>query len=166
MPPRSRPPIEQTFVPYVYTHNEVRLLLRATSLCGKSLRGRHSRHAGSDFRTFHIFLLTLYATGMRTGEALGLRPEDVDVSRGVITIQAKRYTRPRSIPNVTRTCISSLARTAKRSTRMRYEWRFEESAIWQESSGMTGWSISRGCTIYEQRSRYIALLAGLGRTPI
>lgn len=51
-----------------------------------------------DSRTFRIFLLTLYATGMRTGEALNLLRKDVDLNRGVIRIRGGRFRRPRNIP--------------------------------------------------------------------
>ena len=45
-----------------------------------------------DSRTFRVFLLTLYATGMRTGEALTLLREDVDVNRSAITIRGALVT--------------------------------------------------------------------------
>jgi len=51
-----------------------------------------------DSRTFRMFLLTLYATGMRTGEALSLLREDVDVNRSAITIRGGRFGRVRKIP--------------------------------------------------------------------
>jgi integrase len=51
-----------------------------------------------DARTFRMFLLTLYATGMRTGEALTLLRNDVDVKRSTITIRAGRSGRVRKIP--------------------------------------------------------------------
>jgi integrase/recombinase XerD len=51
-----------------------------------------------DSRTFRMFLLTLYATGMRTGEALTLLREDVDVKRSGITIRGGRFGRVRRIP--------------------------------------------------------------------
>lgn len=99
MPPRIRPPLalRQAFVPYVYTRNEVRLLLRATAAWQNS--SWHVMKEGRmDSRTFRIFLITLYATGMRTGEALTLLREDVDVNRSVITIRGGRFGRVRKIP--------------------------------------------------------------------
>lgn len=51
-----------------------------------------------DARTFRMFLLTLYATGMRTGEALTLLRNDVDVKRSAITIRSGRSGRVRKIP--------------------------------------------------------------------
>jgi integrase/recombinase XerD len=97
MPPRTRPPVAQSFVPYVYTRNEVRLLLRATSLWQKS-SWQNMKICRMDSRTFRVFLLTLYATGMRTGEALNLLRKDVNVNRSIIIIRGDRYSRPRNIP--------------------------------------------------------------------
>jgi integrase/recombinase XerD len=99
MPP-IRLPIEQAFVPYVpyvYTRNEVRVLLRATSLWENS-SWQNRDMARMDSRTFRIFLLTLYATGMRTGEALNLLRKEVDVNRGAISVRGGRYSRSRTIP--------------------------------------------------------------------
>jgi len=99
MPP-IRPPaarILSPYVPYVYTRNEVRLLLRAIS-SWQNYSWQNRKLSRMDSRTFRVLLLTLYATGIRTGEALSLLRKDVDLSRGVITIPGGRYTRPRSIP--------------------------------------------------------------------
>lgn len=97
MPPHSRPPVAVTFVPYIYTRDEVRRLLRATSSWQNSAWQR-MKMCRMDSRTFRIFLLTLYATGMRTGEALNLRRKDVDANRGVISVRGGRYSRCRNLP--------------------------------------------------------------------
>lgn len=99
IPPPIRPPLAlaQAFVPYVYTRNELRLLFRATFAWQNSSR-QNIRTGRMDSRTFRMFLLTLYATGMRTGEALTLLREDVDVNRSAITIRGGRFDRVRQIP--------------------------------------------------------------------
>ena len=99
MPP-IRPPAARILLPYVsyvYTRNEVRLLLRTIS-SWQNYSWQNRKLSRMDSRTFRILLVTLYATGMRTGEARNLLRKDVDVNRGVITIRGGRYTRPRSIP--------------------------------------------------------------------
>ena len=99
MPP-IRPPAARNlrpYVPYVYTRNEVRLLLRAIS-SWQNYSWQNRKLSRMDSRTFRVLLLTLYATGIRTGEALSLLQKDVDVSRGIMTIRGWRTTRPRSIP--------------------------------------------------------------------
>jgi integrase/recombinase XerD len=90
--PRIRPPVPQTFVPYVYTRNEVRILLRTA---------RASQRLATcmiDFATLSTFLLFLYATGARVGEALNLLREDVDLKKCIIKIRGGRFRRSRSIP--------------------------------------------------------------------
>src|SRR4029077_3215814 len=77
--------------------NELRLLFRATSTWQNSSR-QNLRTGRMDSQTFRMFLLTLYATGMRTGEALTLLREDVDVKRSAITIRGGRFGRVRKIP--------------------------------------------------------------------
>jgi len=99
MPP-VRPPAAQPllpYVPYIYTRNEVRLLLRATTSWQKS-SWQNRKMCRMDSRTFRVFLLTIYATGMRTGEALNLLQKDVDVKRGAIMVRGGRHSRPRTIP--------------------------------------------------------------------
>jgi integrase/recombinase XerD len=51
-----------------------------------------------DSATLSTFLLFLYATGARVGEALSLLREDVDLKKGVIKIRGERFSRARSIP--------------------------------------------------------------------
>ncbi len=97
MPPRLRPPVTETFVPYVYTRNEVRLLLRATSSWQNS-SWQNKKMCRMDSHTFRVLILTLYATGMRTGEALNLLRKDVDFKRSVIRIRGGRFRLPRTIP--------------------------------------------------------------------
>lgn len=99
MPPRIRAPLvfRQTFVSYIYTRNDLRLLFQATS-AWESSSWQTLRTNRMDARTFRMFLLTLYATGMRTGEALTLLRNDVDVKRGAITIRGARSSRVRKIP--------------------------------------------------------------------
>lgn len=99
MPP-IRPPAARNlrpYVPYVYTRNEVQLLLRTTSSWQTS-SWQILKTSRMDSRTFRTLLLTLYATGMRTGEARNLLRKDVDVNRGIIIIRGGRYTRLRTIP--------------------------------------------------------------------
>jgi integrase/recombinase XerD len=91
MPP-IRPACPQTFVPYIYSRTELRLLLRAT-------RSSQKRAACViDSRTLRTLLLFLYGTGARTGEALNLLPESVDLENDLLTIHGGRFNRVRRIP--------------------------------------------------------------------
>ena len=76
---------ESVFLPYIFTHEEVRqLLAAATAHSGRFIWGAMLR----------TLVLVLYCTGMRFGEAVRLRREDVDLDRGILIIQnSKRQTR-------------------------------------------------------------------------
>ena len=72
---------ESVFVPYIFSREEVFALIDAASghegrnLCGAMLRA---------------FTLVLYCTGMRLGEATRLCMEDVDLRRGILTVQRSK----------------------------------------------------------------------------
>ena len=91
MPP-IRTPCPQTFVPYVYSQTELRLLLKGTRFSQK-------RDACKiESQTLRMLLLFLYGTGALTGEALRLRREDVDLKSDLVTIRGGRFNRVRRIP--------------------------------------------------------------------
>jgi len=69
---------ESVFLPYIFTHDEVRRLLAAAT----SHKGRYIW--GAMLRTL---ILVLYCTGMRLGEAVRLRKEDIDLDLGTLMIQ-------------------------------------------------------------------------------
>jgi len=76
---------ESVFLPYIFTHDEVRqLLAAATSHKGRYIWGAMLR----------ALVLVLYCTGMRLGEAVRLRMEDVSLERGILMVQnSKRRSR-------------------------------------------------------------------------
>jgi len=91
MQPRRRagPP---SFVPYIYTHTEIRALLKA-------VHNNKDEHACSiSPLTLRTLLIFLYGTGAAVGEALQLLVDDVDLGKGVIMIRVKSFRLPRAIP--------------------------------------------------------------------
>ncbi|BCH19481.1 tyrosine-type recombinase/integrase [Mesorhizobium sp. L-2-11] len=82
-------PPQQT--PYVYSTEELRRLLEATS----TLRTGYSQHVPAMYRTM---ILLLYGTGMRIGEALRLTLKDVDLVEDVITIHCTKFFKTRLVP--------------------------------------------------------------------
>jgi len=76
---------ESVFLPYIFTHEEVRQLLAAAT-------AHHGRFIWSAM--LRTLMLVLYCTGMRLGEAVRLHRDDVDLERGILTIRnSKRRTR-------------------------------------------------------------------------
>lgn len=72
---------ESTFLPYIFSQDEVRkLLIAATTHEGRLIWST----------MLHTLMLVLYCTGMRLGEAVRLRIEDVDLDHSVLTVQCSK----------------------------------------------------------------------------
>ena len=89
--PTTQPKLPPQQAPYVYSTEELRRLLDATTI----LRTGHSRHVPAMYRTL---LLLLYGTGMRIGEALRLTLQDVDLAERVITVRCTKFFKTRLVP--------------------------------------------------------------------
>jgi integrase/recombinase XerD len=91
MPP-PRPPVTSTFVPYIYSRTQIRLLLSAVR------SSQEKSGCKIDARTLRTFLLFLYGTGALVGEARRLLREDVDFKRRTLVLRTNRFNRSREIP--------------------------------------------------------------------
>jgi integrase/recombinase XerD len=89
--PEPRLGVRRTFLPYIFTKSDLRLLLDATSHHKKSI-------IKIDEVTFQTILLFLYATGASIGELPRLRLEDLDLANGFLLIRDFRAHRHRLIP--------------------------------------------------------------------
>jgi site-specific recombinase XerD len=87
--PLTVPEEHRTFVPYIYSREEIRRLLAATA-------GRERCNLSS--LTCRTLLLLLYGTGLRIGEAVGLNLADVDLDSGVLCIRESKFYRTRLVP--------------------------------------------------------------------
>jgi integrase/recombinase XerD len=85
--PKRPPP----FVPYIYSHEELRRLLHAA----KSYQGRCSF---LEPMTIHSLVLLLYGTGLRVSEALNLDKADVDCDKALITVRRTKFYKSRLVP--------------------------------------------------------------------
>ena len=90
--PPPAPKYTTSFVPYIYSVSELRLLLAAVPRCQQSSMCLMSASM------FRALLLLLYGTGMRIGEALRLRVADVDIDSGVITVRGTKFYKSRLVP--------------------------------------------------------------------
>lgn len=87
--PTTLPKQPPLFVPYVYTREELRKILRAAS----QVTSKHV-HA----QTIRMLFLLLYGTGIRLNEALTLTTDDVDQDAAVITIHQTKFYKSRLVP--------------------------------------------------------------------
>jgi integrase/recombinase XerD len=83
----KRPP---SFVPYIYSREELRRLLQAAK--------HFKRPRVFKPRILHLMLLVLYATGMRVQELLNLNLADVDLSARVMTVKKSKFGKTRLVP--------------------------------------------------------------------
>lgn len=89
VPDHAQAPIkESTFVPYIFTRDEVMRVVRAASVYqGPSILGP----------VLHTLLLVLYCTGLRLGEAVRLPTRDVDLQRNTFMVHDSKG-RSRIVP--------------------------------------------------------------------
>ena len=81
----------QAFVPHIYSHDELRRLLRATAACDNP-------HSSIESDTCRTLILLLYGAGLRISEALALTLADVDLSTGILFIHTSKFYRTRLVP--------------------------------------------------------------------
>ena len=82
-----------TFIPYIYSHEEINAILRACD----SLRMK-CRNVYSCLLIMPCLLRLLYGTGIRISEALSLKNRDVDISRRCLTLKDTKNGKDRLVP--------------------------------------------------------------------
>ncbi|MGF6758891.1 tyrosine-type recombinase/integrase [Paraburkholderia sp. GAS42] len=87
--PLTVPEEPRTFVPYIYSRDEMKRLLAATA---------DRERCNLSSLTCRTLLLLLYGTGLRIGEAVGLNLADVDLGSGILCIRETKFYRTRLVP--------------------------------------------------------------------
>lgn len=87
--PTSLPKRPLAFVPYIYSHEELRRLLAAAAAFESSI---------VEASTIQIVVLLLYGAGLRLGEAINLNRADVDADHAVLTIRQTKFGKTRLVP--------------------------------------------------------------------
>jgi integrase/recombinase XerD len=78
------------FVPYVFSHDELRRLLQEVNA--------DERKLSLEAVTIRTLILLLYGAGLRVGEALGLTRADVDLQGSVLTVRNTKFGKTRLVP--------------------------------------------------------------------
>jgi integrase len=82
VPEHALAPVKESiFLPYIFSHDEVRRILAAAA-------SHHGRFIWGSM--LHALILVLYCTGLRLGEAVRLRTADVALDRGTLMIQRSK----------------------------------------------------------------------------
>ena len=89
--PFASPRVPRSFQAYIYSHDELRRLLEATSILGTTRSPQQPL-------TFRTLLLVLYGAGLRPGEALRLRRCDVDMVDRILGIWDTKFFKSRLVP--------------------------------------------------------------------
>jgi integrase/recombinase XerD len=89
--PANRPRQRSSFLPYIYTREELRRLLRLVPVSKTSNDKIHPK-------TLRATFLMLYATGASVGEVTRLVNEDVDLQDGLIKFSGNQLKTSRCIP--------------------------------------------------------------------
>jgi integrase len=87
-PPREKP---RAFVPYIYSIDDMRRLLGVPD-------SQHSPKSPLTPYTMRTFLLLLYGTGMRLGEAIKLTFEDINLDDALLTVRGTKFNKSRLVP--------------------------------------------------------------------
>lgn len=91
--PRLLPYIKSSFTPYIYSNMEMKLIFEA---CDKLQLMK------MDYRSpifcIPVLIRFLYATGLRIGEAIALKTEDIDLQQGYVIIRESKNGKERLVP--------------------------------------------------------------------
>jgi site-specific recombinase XerD len=105
--PKTLPRPSRRFTPYIYSSEELCRLLKAASQFGTS---RTKLQAP----TIHTLLVLLYGAGLRIGEALSLKLQDVDLTDSLLTIHESKFYKTRLVPIGSRLTNALIAYTKER----------------------------------------------------
>mgnify|MGYP001814437013 CR=1 FL=1 len=89
--PTTVPKRPQAFRPYIYSQEELRDILKATS-------EYETARTALEEATLRTLLLLLYGAGLRIGEALALTRDDVDLDTALLTIRESKFYKTRLVP--------------------------------------------------------------------
>jgi integrase/recombinase XerD len=132
--PRTPKSNTTTFVPYIYSRDELARLLRAApKACQRT-------SALLDEDTLRTLLLLLYGAGLRLGEAIRLNVSDVDLRQALLLVRQSKFYKMRLVPlgkDLTRVLIDYRRRSDRHRTlsserpffRMRNGERIEQFAV-------------------------------------
>jgi integrase/recombinase XerD len=93
--PTVIPKFPKSFVPYIYSREELRRLLDGTA-CYQKPRAHRKVHI--EPCTFRTILLMLYGCGLRVSECLSLTADDLDLRDSVLTIRETKFYKSRLVP--------------------------------------------------------------------
>lgn len=89
--PTVIPKVPQTFVPYIFSYDEIRRLLKTANSYGNN-------RTKIPPQTLRSLILFMYGAGLRIGEVLSLSQADVDLHEALILIRESKFYKTRMLP--------------------------------------------------------------------
>lgn len=96
--------LHKNFVPYIFTHEEIRAFFTAADAMKRSSRSIAPRR----HLIMPVLFRMLYCCGLRVSEATKLLSEDVDLKEGVLTVRESKLGKARYVPmsdELTNVCV-------------------------------------------------------------
>lgn len=96
--------LHRTFIPYIFTHEEIQAFFAAADTMKRSAKSIAPRR----HLIMPVLFRMLYCCGLRVSEATNLLAEDVDLDKGVLTIRDSKFGKTRYVPmseELTEICI-------------------------------------------------------------
>lgn len=93
IPQKSPSKHDTNFIPYIYSEEERIAIFNAAD----SLR-LHDRHMNGNLFFIPVLVRLLFATGVRIGEALALKTEDVNLESGFLIVRKSKNGKERIVP--------------------------------------------------------------------
>lgn len=149
--PSTLPKFPPQQTPYIYSTEELRRLLDATSV----LVSICARLQAPMFRTL---ILLLYGSGLRVSEALGLTMRDVDLEQRIVTVRNTKFYKTRLVPIGPKLALE-LTTLCDRRRRLPMP-DGEDSRFFASSAGAL-WDYPRVITLFQRVRR----AAGIGCPP-
>jgi integrase len=88
--PAVLPARPRRFVPYLFSHDELRRLVDAAA--------HRERRGCLESDTLRTLVLLLYGTGLRVGEAVRLDRQDLDLDNSLLTVRQSKFYKSRLVP--------------------------------------------------------------------
>jgi integrase len=85
---------QKTFVPHIFTHDEIRRFFTVTD----EMKFLHHSTAPRRHLIMPVLFRMLYCCGLRISEATRLQGEDIDLQSGVLTIRKSKFDKSRYVP--------------------------------------------------------------------
>ncbi len=136
----KRPP---SFVPYIFSQDDLRRLLQAVD--------SDPRQSCLESMTLHTILLVLYGAGLRVGEAIMLNDSDVDLQASLLMVRQTKFGKTRLVP------VGAKLREALAQYAARFETAAPDAPFFKKRGGGRVNQSTLGCHYRRLRER-----AGIG----